>query len=164
MVSSFHNWDYPAGFRVSYGGAGAVGAKADDYLAVSDSAKPAGLTGNIISHLGRTHDDCPPSGGVSLGRGVHWDNGAHWASVSFGQGVSFPSVISRQVHGEPPGVRMSDPVQGVSGFFVGVGEALPPDIGADNLAQGGGVQVFTRSGQIARYIVTPQGPSGQGGD
>jgi hypothetical protein len=155
MFSSFQYRDHPAGFRISDGGAGPVGAKPNDHLAISDSAKPAGLTSNVVPDLGRAYDDCPPSGGVSLWRGVHWHNGAHWAGVSFSQGVSFPSIISGQVNGETPVIRVSDPVQGVSGFLVGVREPTASNIGADDIAQGGGVQIFPGSGQIARYIVTP---------
>jgi hypothetical protein len=50
---------------------------------------------------------------------------------------------------------MPDPVQGVSGFLVGVREPTASNIGADNIAQGGGVQIFPGSWQIARYIMTP---------
>jgi hypothetical protein len=164
MFSSFHNRDHPAGFRVSNRGAGSVCAKPNDHLAISDSAKPAGLTGDIFPDLGRAHDDRPPARCIGFGRGVHWHNGTHWACVSFHQGISFPSVISGQVNGEPPVIRVPNPVQGIRAFFVGVSKPTASNIGADDLTQGGGVQIFARSWQIARYIVTPQGPSRQGGD
>jgi hypothetical protein len=164
MFLSFHNWNYPAGFRVSNGGAGPVRTKPNDYLAIRDRTQSAGLASDIVPDLGRAYDDCPPGGCIGFGRGVYWHNGTDWAGISFHQGVSFPGVISGQVHGEPPGVRMPDPVQDISSLFVGVRETLPPDIGADDIAQGGGVQVFPRSGQIPCHIVTPQGPSGQGGN
>jgi hypothetical protein len=164
MISSFQYRDYPASFRISDGGAGPVRTKPNNYLAIRDRAKPAGLTGDVISDLGRADNNCPPSGGVSLGRGVHWHNGAHWAGISFHQGISFPSVISAQIDSKPPVIRVPDPVQGISGFFMGVSKPTASNIGADDLTQGGGVQVFPRSWQIARYIVTPKGPSGQGSD
>ncbi len=75
MFSSFQYRDHPAGFRISDGGAGPVGAKPNDHLAISDSAKPAGLTSNVVPDLGRgavgrparLHDQGPARGAVWRG-------------------------------------------------------------------------------------------------
>jgi hypothetical protein len=145
MISSFQYRDYPAGFRISDGGAGPVRTKPDNHGAISDCTQSAGLTGDVISDLGRADNNCPPARCIGFWRGIHWHNGTDWAGVSFHQGISFSGVISAQIDSKPPVIRVPDPVQGIRAFFVGVRETLPPDISADDLTQGGGVQIFARS-------------------